>query len=215
MSDELKRDGDAAKGAADPSMEDILASIRRIIAEEGEGREAAPAEPAPAAVLDLTEMVADDGSVVSLPPHEERESLPAEASPVEVRPVDAPPPPVAPMIVPDAAPLDNFVEADTTVPPAAPVAQEDMPMSSAPPPREPLVSTPIANQARNAFAQVADAARPSVSPRESVGDGRTVEQVAEDLMRPMLKAWLDAHLPAIVERAVAEELARITGRGSL
>ncbi|MFZ2872618.1 DUF2497 domain-containing protein [Zavarzinia sp.] len=209
MSEELKRDGDAAKGAADPSMEDILASIRRIIAEEGEGREAEPADPAmAAAVLDLTEMVADDGSVVSLPPHEAREAEP-------VRAVVPPPVPVAPPIVPDDSPLDNFVEADTPVPPASSAAQEDMPMSSAPPPREPLVSTPIANQARNAFAQVADAARPSVSSHEPVGDGRTVEQVAEDLMRPMLKAWLDAHLPAIVERAVAEELARITGRGSL
>lgn len=209
MSDELKRDGDAAKGAADPSMEDILASIRRIIAEEGEGREAAPADPAmTAAVLDLTEMVADDGSVVSLPPHEARNAQPV-AEPV------APAAAVAPPITPDASPLDNFVEADTPVPPAASAAQEDMPMSSAPPPREPLVSTPIANQARNAFAQLADAARPAMTSHEPPVDGRTVEQVVEDLMRPMLKAWLDAHLPAIVERAVAEELARITGRGSL
>ncbi len=209
MSDELKRDGDAAKGAADPSMEDILASIRRIIAEEGEGREPVAADPAmTAAVLDLTEMVADDGSVVSLPPHE------AKDAPLAAEPV-APLAAVAPPITPDASPLDNFVEADTPVPPAASAAQEDMPMSSAPPPREPLVSTPIANQARNAFAQVADAARPAVTTHEPAGDGRTVEQVAEDLMRPMLKAWLDAHLPAIVERAVAEELARITGRGSL
>lgn len=213
MSDELKRDGDAAKGAADPSMEDILASIRRIIAEEGEGREAATADPAmTAAVLDLTEMVADDGSVVSLPPHEARDAQPV-AEPVA--PAAAGPVVVAPPITPDASPLDNFVEADTPVPPAASAAQEDMPMSSAPPPREPLVSTPIANQARNAFAQLADAARPAMTSHEPPGDGRTVEQVVEDLMRPMLKAWLDAHLPAIVERAVAEELARITGRGSL
>lgn len=214
MSDELKRDGDAAKGAADPSMEDILASIRRIIAEEGEGREPVAADPAmTAAVLDLTEMVADDGSVVSLPPHEAKDAPPVTE--VSVAPPDAGPAVVAPPITPDASPLDNFVEADTPVPPAASAAQEDMPMSSAPPPREPLVSTPIANQARNAFAQLADAARPAVTSHEPVGDGRTVEQVAEDLMRPMLKAWLDAHLPAIVERAVAEELARITGRGSL
>lgn len=213
MSDELKRDGDAAKGAADPSMEDILASIRRIIAEEGEGREAATADPAmTAAVLDLTEMVADDGSVVSLPPHEARDAQPVTEP---VAPPAAGPVVVAPPITPDASPLDNFVEADTPVPPAASAAQEDMPMSSAPPPREPLVSTPIANQARNAFAQLADAARPAMTSHEPPVDGRTVEQVVEDLMRPMLKAWLDAHLPAIVERAVAEELARITGRGSL
>jgi hypothetical protein len=30
--------------------------------------------------------------------------------------------------------------------------------------------------------------------------------------RPMLKDWLDAHLPEIVERVVAQEVARITGQ---
>ncbi|RJF92855.1 hypothetical protein D3874_03660 [Oleomonas cavernae] len=42
MTDELKREGEGAKGAADPTMEEILASIRRIIAEDGDGRPEGP-----------------------------------------------------------------------------------------------------------------------------------------------------------------------------
>lgn len=220
MTNELKQDGEAAKGGADPSMEDILASIRRIIAEEGEGRGEAGAEAAPAGILDLTEMVAEDGSVVSLPPHPLDAAEAAEPAAPAPAPVQAPvqaQPPVQPVppVQPDPAPLDNFVEAVAPpIPPTRMAVQEDSPMSSVPPTREPLVSTPAANVARNAFAQLAEASRPASASHEAAGGGRTVEQLAEDLMRPMLKAWLDANLPAIVERAVAEELARITGRNA-
>src|SRR5581483_9062175 len=67
-----------AKTQQEPSMEEILASIRRIISEDADGQKpAAPAEAAPAPagsepephdddILDLTDKVNDDGSVVSL-----------------------------------------------------------------------------------------------------------------------------------------------------
>jgi cell pole-organizing protein PopZ len=32
-------------------------------------------------------------------------------------------------------------------------------------------------------------------------------------MRPMIKEWLDAHLPGLVERLVAREITRVSGRG--
>lgn len=234
MSEELKRAGEPAKGGDDPSMEDILASIRRIIAEDGEARDAetaAAADKGAGDVLDLTEMVADDGSVVSLPPRffaaepepefsPEAEAMPEPESAAapemvpepEFAPVAAAPAPVAPALHPDPKPLENFTaEAHAATP-----ARKEAVMSSAVPPHDSLVSAPTANLARNAFAQLAEATRPPVAARESVaqGEGRTVEQLAEDLLRPMLKAWLDAHLPAIVEKAVTAELARITGRNS-
>lgn len=234
MSEELKRAGEPAKGGDDPSMEDILASIRRIIAEDGEARDAqatADAEKVAGDVLDLTEMVADDGSVVSLPPRffaaepepefspepeatpePEPEFAPVPAASAPIAPTPMAPAPVAPALQPDPKPLENFTaEAHSATP-----AQKEAVMSSAVPPHDSLVSAPTANLARNAFAQLAEATRPPVTARESVaqGEGRTVEQLAEDLLRPMLKAWLDAHLPAIVEKAVTAELARITGRNS-
>ncbi|MCF4165039.1 DUF2497 domain-containing protein [Zavarzinia compransoris] len=219
MSDELKREGDGAKGEADPSMEDILASIRRIIAEDGEARDTAAAETTDS-VLELTEMVADDGSVVSLPPHGAGTPAPAEeavAEAPEPPPAEPAPAPMveedaAPPIEPDPSPLDNFAEPAEMPPAEEPREDPEMPSDASP--TEQLVSAPVANQARNAFAQLEDAARPAPPPPPVSGDGRTVEQMAEDLMRPMLKAWLDANLPALVERAVAQELARITGRGS-
>jgi hypothetical protein len=39
--------------------------------------------------------------------------------------------------------------------------------------------------------------------------GRTLEDLTRELMRPMLKAWLDENLPRIVETKVAEEVERI------
>jgi cell pole-organizing protein PopZ len=40
--------------------------------------------------------------------------------------------------------------------------------------------------------------------------GRTVEELVSELMRPMLKTWLDENLPAIVERLVRAEIERIS-----
>lgn len=39
----------------------------------------------------------------------------------------------------------------------------------------------------------------------------TVNALVEAAVRPMLKSWLDANLPTVVERLVAREIARITG----
>ncbi len=39
--------------------------------------------------------------------------------------------------------------------------------------------------------------------------GRTLEDVVRELLRPLLKAWLDENLPRIVEAKVAEEVERI------
>ncbi|HWL81818.1 MAG TPA: DUF2497 domain-containing protein [Roseomonas sp.] len=41
--------------------------------------------------------------------------------------------------------------------------------------------------------------------------GPTIEDVVREELRPLLKAWLDEHLPAIVERQVKAEIARLTG----
>ncbi|MFM1983048.1 MAG: hypothetical protein RJB22_1767 [Pseudomonadota bacterium] len=49
-----------------------------------------------------------------------------------------------------------------------------------------------------------------VKPEVSGSD--TLEGLVRELLKPMLKDWLDAHLPAIVERVVAQEVARITGQ---
>ena len=43
-------------------------------------------------------------------------------------------------------------------------------------------------------------------------NGPSIEDVVREEVRPILKAWLDAHLPGIVERAVRAEIERVVGR---
>ena len=49
-----------------------------------------------------------------------------------------------------------------------------------------------------------------VKPEVSGSD--TLEGMVRDMLRPMLRDWLDANLPAIVETMVAKEIDRITGK---
>lgn len=62
------------------------------------------------------------------------------------------------------------------------------------------------------------AARHSLSTLSSMlvtpaaGQDNTLDGLVRAMLKPMLKEWLDAHLPALVEEMVAKEIARITGR---
>ncbi len=182
--------------APEPSMEEILASIRRIIADEKEPV-AAPesAGDGDEDVLELTQMVQDDGSVVDI----------------------APPPPPAPEPVPEpiAAPV---VEAAVEVEAPAPVVETPPPPPPAPVARvardDGLISSMAATAASSSLAALANtvqierrAAMPIMTP---IGNGaRTLEEMVLELMRPMLKDWLDQNLPAVVERIVQKEVERI------
>jgi uncharacterized protein len=44
------------------------------------------------------------------------------------------------------------------------------------------------------------------------GSENTLEGLVREMLRPMLKDWLDGHLPDLVEQMVAREIARISGR---
>ena len=79
-----------------------------------------------------------------------------------------------------------------------------------------LVSAAAASVASGAFAKLSQALQRT--PEEvsvADGSGRTVEQFVEDIARPMLKEWLDEHLPAIVERLVQKEIQKISRRAEL
>ncbi len=161
--------------APEPTMEEILASIRRIISEdEPPPAHAAAAEPEPVAepvyepepdlhqdVLELTEPL-------------------KEAEPVET--------------------IGDLDIHSLTSPPAAPVR----PLPPVPE-GEPLVGEPAAQSAASAFGSLAQHV---LMPAE----GRTLEDVVRELLRPMLKQWLDTNLPGIVQAKVDEEVARIARR---
>jgi cell pole-organizing protein PopZ len=181
-----------AAGQAEPSMEEILASIRRIISDESPESKAAPAAqptPQPAAapagsdVLELTEVV------------DEKAAEPAEA------PAPQPAPPVSP---PAAAPAPQ----PATV--AVPIAATSGDGS--------LVSTGTATAAAGAFASLVSAKRQQEqgmtdNPLPLGQGGLTVEAIVREELRPILKAWLDQNLAPMVERMVQKEIQKIAGGG--
>lgn len=85
------------------------------------------------------------------------------------------------------------------------VLELDQPM----PGEEPLVSTGAAEASREKLARLSQLG-PAPQPAPATGDG-PLEAVVRDMLRPLLKDWLDRRLPEIVEELVAREVARITG----
>jgi uncharacterized protein len=164
----------------EPTMEEILASIRRIISEDGASVEAAP--PPADSVLDLTEMLESEKP--------------------------APPPPPSPPAAADSFP--EVVMEDNTPTPPPPPPLEPEPLAADPSPNDRLIS--------EMTAQAAAVAMSSLNPRGgSQGDslplgngGRTVESMVQELLRPLLKEWLDRNLPILVERVVQKEIRKIT-----
>lgn len=80
---------------------------------------------------------------------------------------------------------------------------------------EELVSEASADAARQSLEALTAAIAPAVAAATVAAPattGRTMEDVVLDALRPMLKDWLDANLPGMVEAMVAKEISRITGR---
>ena len=80
---------------------------------------------------------------------------------------------------------------------------------------EELVSTRSADAARQSLEALSAAITPASTapvPAASAAGARTMEEVVMEALRPMLKDWLDTHLPDMVEAMVAKEISRITGR---
>jgi hypothetical protein len=73
---------------------------------------------------------------------------------------------------------------------------------------EPLMSSDAATASRQSLAALSQVRAASPPPAE----GGALDAVVRDMLRPILKDWLDEHLPQIVEELVTREIARIAGR---
>ena len=129
--------------AREPSMEDILASIKKVIAEEKELRTAIPEEE-PAA---------------------------------------------------EETPDEDVLELDE---PLAP------PVDLGPP----LLDEEAVGHSRGALEQLSTIAA-TVPPVPTVNP---LEEMVREMLKPILKQWLDENLPKIVDEHVKREITRITGR---
>jgi len=198
----------------EPSMEEILASIRRIISEDGEegAAGAKPAQPAaePAGkaqddVLELTQVVDETPASAA---KEDEGAAGTEA--FEFPPEDEEELPGPPT---EEADLDSLPKEDDEIElreelAAAPAPAPEPAPAPAPPEGSALISdAPAAAAAGSLSSLVAAVDMAHATP---IGQaGRTVEDLVKEVMRPMIREWLDANLPGLVERLVAREISRL------
>ncbi len=226
--------------ASEPSMEEILASIRRIISDEETATKAPPPPPKveepiarfhdkpkdePRAkvaevkipepeVLDLTpddlEAGADEGEEMSQD----------DISSLFDSPMDEPE---------EAAIVDAFDDIAFSepepVPEPEPVRAAAPPSFSFTPPPEPAYRPEPVFAPHTAYAPAPEQLiSPQVGASVSAAfgslantifsrDTRTIEDLTKELLRPMLQQWLDNNLPNLVERLVREEIERVSRGG--
>lgn len=209
----------------EPTMEEILASIRKIISDDeiAPARAAPPAGPAlrevpPPAVNDFEDFedaitgdtLDDDQSMF-----EAEEVVDLTVAP---EPEPAPEPAPAPKVTGPAFTFEEMLGS------ARQAAAESVPVESAPLPRAaadrpvaPVPESPMPSTARYAqtaltddhTADIAAGALGKLISKMEVSGDNTIEGLVKELLKPMIKEWLDANLAAIVEEKVEAEVQRI------
>ena len=171
----------AEQRAHEPSMEEILASIRRIIADD---------QP-----LTRDGMEAEARIQV--------QTVPAE--PVEAA---APAPMASAPIIPVIAP--PAVEAEFAPRPAAPNYEPPQRVAAPEPVAVAPVETPLVSAATDASVSTAFQA---LAASRLLPSSEALDDIVRDMLRPMLKGWLDDNLPVMVERLVRAEIERVARGG--
>jgi cell pole-organizing protein PopZ len=164
-------------------MEDILASIRRILSEDE-----APASSEMPAAPQSTAETPGDGVLVLDPAMMVPEPSAHEPSAHE------PPAHEPPAHEPAGSPEVLAVMAEP-------------PRNS--PPESPLVAPETEAAAATSVGSLLRTLERTVQIRSG---GPTLEDIVREEIRPMLKAWLDANLPSLVERLVSAEIERVVTR---
>ena len=187
---------DNAKSSPEPSMEEIIASISRIITEDKRPPEPVRPPAEKSDILELTEVVDEDGSV--------RRKAPAAGNPNATS--------VGTAAAMNPEPVGPGEPAESELPQPEVGVQTKAEIG-----RERILSSATSGAAAAAFAQL------GALPRERRKEGelplggvdRTLEDIVRDMLRPLLQTWLDENLPGMVERLVREEIARVVGEAGL
>ena len=158
--------------AGEPSVEEILESIKKVIARDNRA-----------------------GAAEERREREERglPEQPQAAAPSED--------------VLDLTGMGEYVEADEAAGDAAYLAESQ-------PADNPLVGRESVSSISESLAVLALMAQPPAAPQIVRSGETSLEGMVRDLLRPELAAWLDKNLPALVEKLVAAEIARIVGKKS-
>jgi cell pole-organizing protein PopZ len=251
----------------EPSMEEILASIRRIIADDDATRsvlrspEPARSEPPPPqAPVQPVPQVQPPVQAVAPVQATHFQAAPVQVAPVQVAPVvvarprlePAPPPepPAEETVADQAADILDLTESMAAPSPNGPVSKpalqqpqfrtievsgdigfDDVIERVETPAEEEIEPSPVAQAAPQSAPQAAPPPRMPAEPARLLStsasaavdsafntlaqtvlaqNARTLEDLVREMLRPMLKAWLDDNLPALVERLVRAEIERVS-----
>jgi uncharacterized protein len=221
--------------SAEPSMEEILASIRKIISDDQPGKATAPVPPPvqQSAPRQLEPIVASPSQVVTpvaapvvqakpIVHHDDDDDI-MDLAPKPVQRIKAPEPQIIhddpiPSDVVFEDPAPQPVVPASVAPPAAMSKQDELDAIMAevefdPTPQsepafvseERLVSPTTDRMVSTAFSSLASTVL--------ANNSRTLESLVEEMMRPMIKNWLDDNLPTIVERLIKSEIERVARGG--
>jgi len=192
-------------------MEEILASIRKIISDD-DARPAVAPKPdqaaAPVPVQDDIDSILDEFEAAAPEPEvlELTEAMAAPSDQLDGTDLD----------FIDAAPFPQSGDDHLELEPAPTLRSEARPFPAA----DPLPSRAAPAAARfddrllsNATDSAISAAFGSLTHTILSQNARTLDDLVQDMLRPMLKSWLDDNLPAVVERLVRAEIERVSRGG--
>ncbi len=189
--------------AQEPSMEEILASIRRIIADDDASKAAPRAEPPVRAAAPARPEPSPPPVPEPAPPSpgslEEQAADILDLTESMAAPMPAPSP--MPDPVPQFRKIDGHSDVgfDDAEPKPAMPEMAEAPRGGM---REQLIS--------NTTSAAVDSAFNTLAQTVLVQNARTLEDLVREMLRPMLKSWLDDNLPGMVERLVRAEIERVS-----
>jgi uncharacterized protein len=177
--------------AHEPSMEEILASIRQIISEDGEAAASAETSEREVSGSEFPPSALESSAAPETAPEDEKQGQGAFMKPqtrTNVHPI------VSDQPSPDSARRDY---ASTAATPRAPIA-----------PRQPIPEEAhlLSDQSDSAVSGAFSALAHTILAQNA----RTLEDLVAEMLKPMLKDWLDDNLPSLVERLVQEEIHRVS-----
>jgi|SRR6516165_2403403 len=207
----------AAK-SQEPSMEEILASIRRIIAEDDSEKSAERSAETASVESNSDAAAASPGGEqvmqqsYSQPPESPPARIGARSGTAKAARSSA----VLDITEPTAPTRSDGPSIDSSPAPVPPVAGDYAVGNEAVPPTQ---SGGAHDEERgglmsSATSAAVDSAFTALAQTVLVHNARTLEDLVREMLRPMLKVWLDDNLPGMVERLVRAEIERVSrGRG--
>jgi Uncharacterized protein conserved in bacteria len=176
----------------EPSVEDILESIKKVIARDTRGESAAPRAPTSAAPMSAAAAAAAIAPALQA----NRESTAAPRPAVAMNRA--------------ASPADVLDLTDVAAQIMGEYGQPDTDDDGDD--EEALVPQEAAASMRDSLAALAMLAQPGAQPQIVRSGETSLEGMVREMLRPMLAQWLENNLPVMVEKMVAAEIARIAGK---